>query len=368
MVIKCPNCNHYVSDTAKVCPYCYMTLKEDSDNLNESSSNIILDGNVNCNDQYSENSLIGVIDHSADTPVEQSTDERAHSSTTLSGNKKYFLLLILLITAGSVLYFISNPIKKTKKASISNAETSVSLQQKDGEVQHRNRDLTFMVGGVSLCLKYVEGGTFMMGATDEQREYAEKEEFPAHTVTLHDYYIGETEVTQELWEEVMGYNPANTIGASLPIENVSWNDCIDFIRELNRQTGKTFRLPTEAEWEYAARGGVSSCQYLYSGSDIAEEVGWIKSNCGGRTHPVGTRNPNELGIYDMTGNVCEWCQDWMSDYSSTSLVNPTGPRNGTARVGRGGGWCNSSARNRVSTRFAGKTTYRDYNLGFRIAM
>lgn len=231
-----------------------------------------------------------------------------------------------------------------------------------------NRDLTFNVGDVSFCLKYVEGGTFKMGATDEQREYAEKEEFPAHTVTLHDYYIGETEVTQELWEEVMGYNPANTIGASLPIENVSWNDCIDFIRELNRQTGKTFRLPTEAEWEYAAKGGVSSCQYLYSGSDIAEEVGWIKSNCGGRTHPVGTRNPNELGIYDMTGNVCEWCQDWMSDYSSTSFVNPTGPRDGTARVGRGGGWCNSSARNRVSTRFAGKTTYRDYNLGFRIAM
>ena len=207
-----------------------------------------------------------------------------------------------------------------------------------------------------------------MGATDEQAEYAEKEEFPAHSVTLHDYYLGETEVTQELWEEVMGYNPANTIGASLPMENVSWNDCADFIRELNNRTGKTFRLPTEAEWEYAARGGIYSRQCVHSGSDNAEEVGWVKSNCNGSTHPVGTRNPNELGIYDMTGNVCEWCQDWMSNYNSTDQVNPVGPNSGTARVGRGGGWCNSSLKNRVSTRFAGKTTYRDYNLGFRIAM
>lgn len=239
---------------------------------------------------------------------------------------------------------------------------------KGSGIDLRNRDLIFSVGGVSFCLKYVEGGTFIMGATDEQAEYAEKGEFPTHSVTLHDYYLGETEVTQELWEEVMGYNPANTIGESLPIENISWNDCADFIRELNNRTGKTFRLPTEAEWEYAARGGIYSRQCVYSGSDNAEEVGWVKSNCDGSTHPVGTRNSNELGIYDMTGNVCEWCQDWMSNYNSTDQVNPVGPNSGTARVGRGGGWCNSSLKNRVSTRFAGKTTYRDYNLGFRIAM
>lgn len=232
---------------------------------------------------------------------------------------------------------------------------------KGSGIDLRNRDLIFSVGGVSFCLKYVEGGTFIMGATDEQAEYAEKGEFPTHSVTLHDYYLGETEVTQELWEEVMGYNPANTIGASLPIENISWNDCADFIRELNNRTGKTFRLPTEAEWEYAARGGIYSRQCVYSGSDNAEEVGWVKSNCDGSTHPVGTRNSNELGIYDMTGNVCEWCQDWMSNYNSTDQVNPVGPNSGTARVGRGGGWCNSSLKNRVSTRFAGKTTYRDYN-------
>lgn len=239
---------------------------------------------------------------------------------------------------------------------------------KGSGIDLRNRDLIFSVGGVSFCLKYVEGGTFIMGATDEQAEYAEKGEFPTHSVTLHDYYLGETEVTQELWEEVMGYNPANTIGESLPIENISWNDCADFIRELNNRTGKTFRLPTEAEWEYAARGGIYSCQCVYSGSDNAEEVGWVKSNCDGSTHPVGTRNSNELGIYDMTGNVCEWCQDWMSNYNSADQVNPVGPNSGTARVGRGGGWCNSFMKNRVSTRFAGKTTYRDYNLGFRIAM
>ena len=255
---------------------------------------------------------------------------------------------------------------KTRELTSGNYDDAAD--ETDDNRSPRNRDLIFSVGEVSLCLKYVEGGTFTMGATDEQREYAEKEELPTHTVTLHDYYIGETEVTQELWEEVMGYNPANTIGASLPIENVSWNDCIDFIRELNNRTGKTFRLPTEAEWEYAARGGKYSHLYLYAGSNNAEEVGWIKSNCDERTHPVKTKNPNELGIYDMTGNVCEWCQDWMSNYSSTNLINPVGPQNGTARVGRGGGWCNSSLRNRVTTRLAGKDTYRDYNLGFRIAM
>ena len=314
--------------------------------------------------------------------TKESIDKQAYNYTDSNrkSKKNSFLLPLFFLLGGLFIYFIlrpspSMPSDKTEvhsQISSSDKESSDRMSEdRSYETENkpsRNKDLTFMIGDVSFCLKYVEGGTFTMGATDEQREYAEKEEFPAHAVTLHDYYIGETEVTQELWEEIMGYNPANTIGATLPIENVSWNDCIDFIRELNNRTGKTFRLPTEAEWEYAARGGCSSLQYLYSGSDVAEDVGWIKSNCNGSIHPVGTKRPNELGIYDMTGNVCEWCQDWMSDYNGTALTNPIGPRDGTARVGRGGGWCNSSKKNRVSTRFAGKTTYRDYNLGFRIAM
>lgn len=312
------------------------------------------------------------------TPVYMQRDcptEESHKT-----NYIFYVLPLFLLIGGAVLYLILRP-SSSASPSESKSLTEIDVEKNETpgisskertceENNHapHNRDLVFSVGGVSFCLKFVEGGTFIMGATDEHAEFAEKEEYPTHSVTLHDYYLGETEVTQELWEEIMGYNPANTIGESLPIENISWNDCADFIRELNNRTGKTFRLPTEAEWEYAARGGIYSRQCVHSGSDNAEEVGWVKSNCNGSTHPVGTRNPNELGIYDMTGNVCEWCQDWMSNYTSTDQINPVGPNSGTARVGRGGGWCNSSLKNRVSTRFAGKTTYRDYNLGFRIAM
>ena len=360
----CPKCGTLHPKDAVSCSKCgYMFTYESSSN-DTRKEDVVGDGTCMGHDNSKE------------------IDDTEHSPQKIVSKKKSFIILLPLffLLGGLFIYFILRPSSSTSsdkpephsQISSPNKESSDRMaEDRSYETENnslRSRDLTFMVGDVSLCLKYVEGGTFTMGATDEQREYAEKEEFPAHAVTLHDYYIGETEVTQELWEEIMGYNPANTIGSTLPIENVSWNDCIDFIRELNNRTGKTFRLPTEAEWEYAARGGCSSLQYLYSGSDVAEDVGWIKSNCNGSIHPVGTKRPNELGIYDMTGNVCEWCQDWMSDYNGTALTNPIGPRDGTARVGRGGGWCNSSKKNRVSTRFAGKTTYRDYNLGFRIAM
>ena len=192
--------------------------------------------------------------------------------------------------------------------------------------------------GISIDMVRVKAGTFTMGATPEMENPLDDEK-PAHQVTLtNDYYIGKYEVTQALWKAVMGNNPSEFKGDNLPVENVSWNDCQKFISKLNLITGKTFRLPTEAEWEYAARGGKKSRGYQYSGSNNLSDVAWYKDNSGSKTHAVGIKQSNELGIYDMTGNVWEWCQDWKGEYSSSSQTNPTGANSGSFRVRRGGSW------------------------------
>ena len=204
--------------------------------------------------------------------------------------------------------------------------------------------------GISIDMVRVEAGTFTMGATAEMKNPDDNEK-PTHRVTLtNDYYIGKYEVTQALWQAVMGNNPSNFKGDNLPVEQVSWNDCQDFLSKLNRLTGKKFRLPTEAEWEYAARGGNKSRGYQYSGSNNLSDVAWNYNNSGKKTHAVGTKQPNELGIYDMSGNVWEWCQDRYDHYSSSSQTNPTGPNRGSFRMFRGGCWyvigfCRSSYRN-----------------------
>ena len=219
-----------------------------------------------------------------------------------------------------------------------------------------------------IAMVYVSGGTFTMGATSEQGSDAENDEKPAHSVTLSGYYIGKYEVTQELWKAVMGSNPSYFKGDNLPVENVSWNDVQEFLRKLNAMTGKRYRLPTEAEWEFAARGGNSSRGYKYSGSNSLGSVAWYYDNSGGRTHAVGTKSPNELGIYDMSGNVREWCQDWYGSYSSSSQRNPKGPNSGSSRVNRGGGWDFNAWSCRVSVRYSHAPGSRISNLGFRLAL
>ena len=215
---------------------------------------------------------------------------------------------------------------------------------------------------------YVSGGTFTMGATSEQGSDAYSDEKPAHSVTLSGYYIGKYEVTQELWKAVMGSNPSNFKGDNLPVENVSWNDVQEFLRKLNAMTGKRYRLPTEAEWEFAARGGNSSRGYKYSGSNSLGSVAWYYGNSGDRTHAVGTKSPNELGIYDMSGNVWEWCQDWYGSYSSSSQRNPKGPNSGSNRVLRGGSWSINARYCRVSRRDYDTPVLRFNFLGFRLAL
>ena len=219
------------------------------------------------------------------------------------------------------------------------------------------------IGGFEMV--FVEGGTFTMGATAEQESDAYDFESPTHSVTLSSYYIGKYEVTQAQWRAVMGSNPSLFAGDNLPVEQVSWNDIQEFITKLNQQTGKTFRLPTEAEWEYAARGGNKSKGYKYSGSNTVDDVAWYNNNSSNTTHPVGQKAPNELGIYDMSGNVWEWCQDWYGSYSSDSQTNPTGPNSGSGRVLRGSSLLGDVVSCRISYRIFIDPDSR-YIYGFRL--
>ena len=229
---------------------------------------------------------------------------------------------------------------------------------------------TYEANGVSFQMVEVRGGTFTMGATSEQASDAFDDEKPAHSVTLSSYYIGKTEVTQELWQAVMGNNPSRFKGNRKPVECVSWDDCQTFISKLNSLTGKKFRLPTEAEWEFAARGGIKSQGYKYSGSNTLGDVAWYEENSGDTTHDVGTKSPNELGLYDMNGNVWEWCSDWYGDkyYSSSPSNHPTGPSSGAYRVLRGGSWYSIANLCRSSDRGGSTPVDRGDNMGLRLCL
>lgn len=210
----------------------------------------------------------------------------------------------------------------------------------------------------------VEGGTFKMGS--DERDALNDEE-PVHSVTISSFSIGRFEVTQQEWEAVMGTNPSEFTGSNRPVEQVSWDDCQEFIRRLNELTGRQFRLPTEAEWEFAARGGNSHGVYKYAGSDMLDVVAWYDGTSGGTTHDVGQKSANDLGLYDMSGNVWEWCQDWYGPYGSAEQANPAGPSSASCRVYRGGGWGNSTGGCRVSRRNIAAPSYRYGCLGLRLA-
>lgn len=222
--------------------------------------------------------------------------------------------------------------------------------------------------GISIEMVKVEAGKFSMEVTTEYDDvFDDNNSFYQVTLT-NNYYIGKYEVTQALWQTVMGNNPSMFKGDNLPVEQVSWNDCQEFISKLSKMTDRKFRLPTEAEWAFAAQGGNQSKGYKYSGSNKVFEVAWYADNSEGRTHSVGSKQANELGIYDMSGNVEEWCQDWYDTHIGSSLTNPTGPTNGTKHVTRGGHWdliahnCNHSFRYHFSPECR-----RDF-LGFRLAL
>ena len=262
------------------------------------------------------------------------------------------------------------------------------------------QDKTIKYKDIPIEMVAVNGGPFEMGASSGDSD-ADDDEKPAHSVTLGDYYIGKFEVTQELWEAVMGSKPSYFKGSRLPVEYVSWYEAVEFCNRLSEETGRRpyysidkerkdpnneneddnlkwtvrvnpdadgFRLPTEAEWEYAARGGVKSRGYKYSGSNSISEVAWYNDNSGSKTHAVGTKSPNELGIYDMSGNVYEWCQDWYGSYGSGSQTNPQGASSGLYRVLRGGGCYINAGYCRVSNRFNYNPDYGFSIGGLRLAL
>jgi len=215
---------------------------------------------------------------------------------------------------------------------------------------------------------FVKGGTLTMGCTSEQSDCGGDEK-PAHQVTVSDFRMGKYEVTQKQWTEIIGSNPSSFKNCEdCPVENVSWNDVQEFIKQLNRKTGKNYRLPTEAEWEYAARGGSAGSPTLYAGSNNIVEVAWYSENSGGKTHPVGQKKPNELGLHDMAGNVWEWCNDWHGNYGSGNQSNPKGSSTGSFRVLRGGGWNGSAGRCRVAYRNRNGPVGRDSYNGFRLVL
>lgn len=303
--------------------------------------------------------------------------ERISGSTPTPPNpypvKKWMIISLVIVLLGLIMFLLWN-----KKQ-----ETKLETQKPESEIVNNNIEtqesiVTYTVNGVSFNMIRVEGGIFNMGAQDTDPNApnydieAYDDESPVHSVTLSDYYIGETEVTQELWEAVMGSNPSNFKGDDQrPVESVSYKDIEEFCRRLEMETGKDFRLPTEAEWEYAARGGNKTKNYKYSGSNEMDYVGWYSGNSEGTTHPVKSLKygKNELGIYDMSGNVWEWCQDLYGSYSSGSQTNPTGPSSGSDRVLRGGSWFYSAKLCRVSSRSYGNPGSRSYNSrGFRLAL
>ena len=248
-----------------------------------------------------------------------------------------------------------NNTEETRKATITISNRGQSC---DISIVQYKETYVETINGLNLKMIFVEEGTFAMGSND-----GDSDERPVHNVTLDLYYIGETEVTQAQWRAIMGTNPSYYTGDNRPVENVSWNEAQEFCDKLSALTGKKYVLPTEAQWEYAARGGNKSMGYKYSGSntigDVAVYYDYSHSN-------VKSKKPNELGIYDMSGNVYEWCSDWFGNYSSSPQTNPQGPSSGSRRVLRGGSWFDSASNCRVALRYYNSPSSRYDNYGFRV--
>ena len=279
-----------------------------------------------------------------------------------------------------------NPMEAQKKIIQCNAKLNPAPKPTQSSASTPRTDQTYTVNGISFKMVYVQGGTFTMGCTSEQGGDCDDDEKPIHSVTLSDFFIGETEVTQALWESVMGttvreqrdkaepFWSMRGEGGSYPMYYVSWNEAVEFCNKLNEKlrsqlpSGCRFALPTEAQWEYAARGGNKSRHYKYAGSNNVGDVAWYTDNSSSATHPVKGKQANELGLYDMNGNVWEWCEDWKGSYSSSAQSDPKGPSSGSDRVLRGGGWNGNAGSCRVSYRNNYNPDFRYNFIGFRLTL
>lgn len=302
--------------------------------------------------------------------------------------KRISIILLLAVFAASALVSMAQGVVVFKKGGgrvvFPYEEIDSIVTYNYGETPPSSGDSAFdgekkivTVNGVSFTMLPVEGGTFSMGATPEQSNgYSpDDDEKPVHTVTVSSFYMAETEVTQALWYAVMGAKPyfdgdewSNTygLGDNFPAYYISYNDCLEFISKLNDLTGMNFRMPTEAEWEYAARGGSKSMGHIFSGSNTLGDVAWYYDNSGSKTHPVKTKKANELGLYDMSGNVWEWCSDWYGAYKNSSDTDPTGLETGSSRVLRGGALLNFDTGCRVANRINSNPSNRFNGCGLRL--
>ncbi len=222
--------------------------------------------------------------------------------------------------------------------------------------------------GVTMDFVLIQPGWFVMGSDEE---FGDGDESPRHKVTLtKPFYLGRYEVTQEQWEKVMGANPSEFKGAKRPVDNVSWNDCQDFLSKLQAKTGRKFALPTEAQWEYACRAGATSRWSFGDNDGVMGDYAWCGANSGGATHPVGGKKPNAWGLYDMSGNVWEWCADFYAKhaYSGGDATDPLGPSSGAGHVLRGGAWGDDSDFLRCAYRNCNGPDSRNNGIGLRCVM
>lgn len=252
-----------------------------------------------------------------------------------------------------------------------------ACHEDEPETKSDNKKLTINVDGISFEMVYVEGDTFTMGADTVIDKDFWGDEMPNHKVVLSDYYIGKLEVTQDLWKKVLGTIPSDNYKGSgksdsYPVERVSWNDCQKFISKLNQMTKKNFDLPTEAQWEFAARGGKKSQSYKFSGGDGMKIVGWCDENSEDETHQTGKKKANELGIFDMSGNVREWCSDWYAVYDTTLQIDPEGPlipqSGDSVRVARGGSFSDPPSYCRNSFRQKSLPSSKMNYVGLRLVL
>lgn len=289
------------------------------------------------------------------------------------GIKGYMAVIsVLFFLIGMALYFVTT---SSDLSTDSVAENETLTNVVDVESPEIVIGENYVEPNINMTMVYIPAGTFTMGASAEQVA-PDSNEKPTHSVTLSAYYISATEITQLQWKTVMGstiidmnkksdWSGIKGVGNDMAMYHISWNDAMEFCAKLSELTGRKYTLPTEAQWEYAARGGKSGGT-MYSGSAHIEDVAWYDTNSERKVQLVAQKQPNSLGLYDMSGNVWEWCYDWYSDYTSAKLNNPTGSDTGTRRVLRGGSFDHNNAFSRVSARAKNVPTYRNYCYGFRI--
>ena len=323
------------------------------------------------NNYYLEANLVDIESGQISNPATQYGELQGGSlANMLTACEKLAAELVGNTVAGSYTTTTSSTSPYTSNNSSSNSTSSQSAPA-------ANQDFTETAWDINMKMIWVEGGDFLMGCTSEQGN-CESDEQNVRRVTVDGFYIGMLEVTQSQWEKVVGtsiYQQKSKAGGSstpgvgpdYPMYYVSWDEAMEFCRLLSNKTGRTYTLPTEAQWEYAARGGDKNEGAKYAGSNMIDAVAWYADNSGSSTRIVGSKRANALGIYDMSGNVWEWCKDWYADsYVSYDTNNPVGPSSGSYRVHRGGSWRGSASCCRVAYRYGNSPVFRDYNFGFRV--